>query len=415
VRNSGVRVWRANFIGYLTTIAVFLVMAFSGIPLVREIMLFAFVGVTVAISLFYAGTKLIPENYQIRPFPIVPIQNGAAPWILGASILALTASGIFLQPDFSLQNLEQSTIREKQITRALFSAGKTLRPLFRVHSGDTPESEFIREQDLARKIGVRVVNRLTFLPTIVEQEENLAKWRALSCASRPMDWQLDETYRRFFAPFFSLVSCESLRKMHPTADSDYSGTIHGEGKWLSTFLPSRQTQEDEIRSAFPESFSIREVVELFPARIRWEMIWMCPLVLLIVGGIVWLSYGNWKVTLAVFIPWTVGAAFACVGLWFSSSGFGFVSIVGLLMVFGIATDFGVFCANYYINSQLIRQGIWTALLLSSLVSFLGFVPLLFAEHVVLRQLGEPLVLGTLGILVGTFFVQPWWMRYALAK
>ena len=145
------------------------------------------------------------------------------------------------------------------------------------------------------------------------------------------------------------------------------------------------------------------------------MAWMCPLAFLIISGIVWLSYGSWKIALAVFIPWTVGAAFALAGFLVSSSGFGFVSLVGMLMVFGTATDFGVFCANYYINSHLTRHGIWTALLLSGLVSLLGFLPLLFAEHVVLRQLGAPLVLGMVGTLIGTFFVQPWWMRYALAR
>jgi predicted exporter len=101
------------------------------------------------------------------------------------------------------------------------------------------------------------------------------------------------------------------------------------------------------------------------------------------------------------------------GLAFSSTGFGFVSLVGLLMVFGTATDYGVFCANYYLNSQLTRRGIWTALLFSGVVTIVGFLPLLFTRHIVLRQLGEPLCLGTVGTLIGTFLVQPWWMRRSL--
>lgn len=419
VRNSGVRVWHANLIGYLTTIAVFAVMVFSGIPLVREIMIFALVGITLAFVLFYIAIRLIPERYQIEPFEISPYKSPAAPWLLSASVLVIAACGVFLRPDFSVQNLEQSTERERRVTRELFSSGGALPPVVRVHEAGVPESEFEKEQAFAKEHGLRLVNRLTFLPTLSEQEKHLAAWRALSCGKNPLEKQLSETYRRFFEPFFRLVSCEAVTALRPSANSSYARAIQGEGeargKWLSTFFPDKAGREAEIRDAMPGAFSIRDLVALFPARMKSEMSWMIPLIFLVIVGIVWLSYGSWKITLAVFIPFLVGAAFAAPALAFSPSGFGFVSLVGMLMVFGTATDFGVFCANFYINSQLTRQGIWTALLISGLVSLLGFLPLLLADHVVLRQLGEPLVLGSIGTLIGTFFVQPWWMRYALAR
>jgi|GEM_PF-5138394 len=419
VRNSGVRVWHANMIGYFTTIAVFAVMAFSEIPLLREIMVFALVGISLAFILFYIAIRLIPEQYQIEPFAISPVQSSAAPWLLGASLLLLAVCAVFLRPDFSVQNLEQSTLRERRITRELFSSGGALPPVVRVHSEGVPESEFEKEQAYATENGIRLVNRLTFLPGLATQESNLAAWRALSCGKDPLEKQLSETYRRFFSPYFSLVSCDSLNALAATTHSSYARAIRGEGdaqgKWLSTFFPSKAGQENEIREAIAGTFSVRDLIALFPARIKKEMQWMIPFILLLNLGIVWLSYRSWKVTLAVFIPFTLGAAFAVPALAFSPSGFGFVSLVGMLMVFGTATDFGVFCANYYINSQLTKRGIWTALLISGLVSILGFLPLLLADHVVLRQLGEPLVLGSLGTLIGTFFVQPWWMRYALAR
>ncbi len=419
VKNSGERVWHANVIGYLTTISVFVVMAFSGIPLVREIMIFAVIGITLAFLLFFVAIKLIPERHHIEPFSIVPYQPRTAPWILAASLLAVIGCAAFLRPDFSVQNLEQSTERERKVTRELFNAGGARTPLVRAHGPGVPESEFAREHTLARNMGLRLVNRLTFLPELEAQERNLAAWRAVSCGKNTLESQQSEIYRRFFAPFFALVSCDAVKELKPTANSVYARAIQGEGqaegRWLSTFFPGSEEQERELRAALPGAYSVRDLVSLFPKRMKSEIGWMIPLVLLIIVGIVWLSYRSWKVTLAVFIPFIVGLAFAAPALLLSASGFGFVSLVGLVMVFGTATDFGIFCANYYINSQLTRQGIWTALLISGLVSVLGFLPLLLAEHVVLRQLGEPLVFGTFGSLLGTFFVQPWWMRHALVR
>jgi hypothetical protein len=419
VRNSGVKVWHANFIGYLTTLIVFAVMAFSEIPLVREIMLFALIGFTLAYVLFYVGIKLLPERFQIEPFSLRPFETAAAPWVLGACGLAVAGGLLFLRPDFSLQNLDQATVREKRVTKELFSAGGALPPVVRVHQADrdekVTESELEKEQEFAKAKGMRLVNRLTFLPPLAQQEKNLAGWRRLACAPRPFGRELTETYRRFFAPFFERVGCAQLRKLQPTAAGAYSHAIESQGRWLSTFFPARAGEEEEVLSAFPGAFSLRELGTLFPEQIRREISWMIPLSLLLVVALVCAFYRDWRVVLAIFIPCLTGAALIVPGLALSSSGFGFVSLVGMLMVFGTATDYGVFCANYYLNSRLTRKGIWTALFFAGLVTILGFVPLLFSSHVVLRQLGEPLCLGTLGTLLGVFFVQPWWMRRALGR
>lgn len=413
VRDSGAKVWHANFVGYLTTIAVFAVMAFSGIPLVREIMLFAIVGVTVAIALFYAGLRGLPQRWRLAPFGARPFPVPAARGFLAIACLALAVSAFFLRPDFSLQSMEQSTPRERAVTRELFSTGGARPPVVRILPAGAPEEEFAKEAELARANGVRLVNRFTFLPLVSVRARNLAAWRSAACVAP--GWGLTEEERKFFAPFLELAGCDALAHLEPGEEGPYTKAIRGNGgQWLSTFFPSNAGQEAALK-ALPGAFSLREIAELFPLAMAWEMSWMAPLAMLLVALIVWLSYRSWRVTLAVFIPWFVGAAFASVGFALSPTGFGFVSLVGVLMVFGIATDFGVFCANYYINSELTRHGIWSALLLASTVSILGFVPLLFADHIVLRQLGEPLVLGTLGVLFGTFFVQPWWMRYALGN
>ncbi len=421
VQNSGSRVWRANLIGYITTLVVFLVLAFSGIPLVREIMVFATLGFSFAFVLFYLVITRTPERYKIRPFPLGPLEAPIAPWLLLGSVLALGGAVVFLHPDFSVQNLDQTSRREKSLTRELFGSGGALPPVVRIHERDVSEEELQREQDFAGSLGMKVVNRLTFLPPIATQRKNLDGWRALACgnlASRSAGGaakEFSKEIRRFFAPFFDNFSCASFLQREPRSESAYSRAIQGEGKWLSTFFPVKREDEAAIRERFTDSFALSDLVNLFPRMLMTEISWMAPLAFLLVFLIVWAAYRRWRMVLAVFIPWILGAAFSTAGLALSSTGFGFVSLVGLLMVFGTATDYGVFCANFYLNSQLTRKGIWTALAFAGIVTIVGFLPLLFARHIVLRQLGEPLVLGTLGTMLGTFVVEPWWMRRALAR
>ena len=424
VQSSGPRVWWANFLGYLTTAVVFVVLAFSEIPLVREIMLFGLVGMSLAFLLFFLVLRKVPEKHYLKPFPVGPVETIAAPWLLGACGLALLAGIFFLRPDFSVQSLDQASPAERHTTRELFRSAGAFPPVVRLHE-EVKESELARERAVAGSKGIALVNRLTFLPPLAEQEKNIAAWKALACAKPArkgdapgIEGGFSETYRRFFAPFFERVSCEKISALAPKAGAAYTSAIEANGKWLSTFFPRKEEEAAALRAELPGAFSLRELVELFPRRLAFEMAWMAPLSLLLVLLIVLMAYRRPAFVFAVFIPWLAGAAFTLPALAWSPSGFGFVSLVGQLMVFGMAIDYGIFCLNYYVtvvsSGEPGRRGIWTAIALSGVVTITGFLPLLFAEHVVLRQLGETLCLGTIGTAAGTFLIQPWWMKRALA-
>lgn len=418
VQSSGPKVWLANILGYLTTAVVFVVLWFSGIPLVKELMLFGMVGMTIAFVLFALVLPKLPEKHYLKPFPVGPVETKLAPWFLGICVLALVAAGIFLRPDFSMQSLDQASERERKVTSELFRAAGGQGPLARLHR-EVSEEELKKERIFAESNGITLVNRLTFLPLKAEQERNLAGWKKLACAKAPrgkkagLEGQFTETYQRFFAPFFARVSCEKVSELAPKETSEYARAIEADGRWLSTFFPRSEEDAKALKERFPDAFSPRELVELFPRRISREMAWMAPLALALMLLIVLLAYRRPAFVIATLIPWLAGAAFTVPALAWSPSGFGFVSLVGQLMVFGMAVDYGIFCVNYYVNYQPGRRGIWTAIVFSGVVTLTGFVPLLFAEHVVLRQLGETLCLGTLGTVFGTFLIEPWWMKRAL--
>lgn len=432
VQSSGPRIWWANFLGLLTTVVVFVVMAFSGIPLVREIMLFGLVGMGLAYLIFWLVLPRIPEKHYLKPFPVGPVETRAAPFLLAIVIVSLAVGAIFLRPDFSVQSLDQASERERKVARELFRSGGSEPPVVLVHAA-ADEAGLLKERLFAEENGITLVNRLTFLPPMAEQQRNIAAWKVRACEEKAIPVkgrgprpakglgfgaELTETYTRFFEPFLAATGCERMEGLVPRETASYASAIEANGAWLSSFFPRTREDSASVRQAFPAAFSLRDLVELFPARLAREMSWMAPLSFLLVLLIVLAAYRRPSHVFAVFIPWLAGAAATLPALAWSPSGFGFVSLVGQLMIFGMAIDYGIFCVNYYVTvvaaGQEGRRGIWTAIVFSGVVTITGFLPLLFAEHVVLRQLGETLCLGTLGTVAGTFLIAPWWMKRALA-
>jgi predicted exporter len=84
----------------------------------------------------------------------------------------------------------------------------------------------------------------------------------------------------------------------------------------------------------------------------------------------------------------------------------FISLIGLLMVFGCSLDYGVFVMDFLLYRGEDKPGVWSALSLCAFATIAGFAPLVFAKHPVLNDLGQALLWGTLGTYIGSLWGIP---------
>lgn len=419
VKNMGTGTWRANLVGYLTTAVILLVIACSNIPLVRELMVFSLVGISSAFLLVFLELKFIPHKYFIEPFNISPKPNKWAIPIAIASLATIVASFFLISPQFNLKQMDFKSSEEDRVTKALFSQ-PTSQPMLIIHSAEQKENfenELEREQKLSKESSILLVNQRTFFPSISKQEQNLESWKKFSCG--PILKSLTHTQRVFFSPFLEHVNCTRLNEIQIIQERVplYAQPIAANGKWLSTFFP-KNTQEEHLIAKHFSANSLKSIIEEFPKILIGQILWMAPLSFFFVVLILFFNYRNWRYVFSALIPFFIGAAWVGGSTLLFHLPFGFISFLGLLMVYGFSIDYGVFATNHFIqnkdlNSHGITQtggGVWTALFLAAVPNIVGFFPLLFAEHPVLRQIGEPLFYGTLGTIVGTYFVIPHWMK-----
>jgi predicted RND superfamily exporter protein len=73
------------------------------------------------------------------------------------------------------------------------------------------------------------------------------------------------------------------------------------------------------------------------------------------------------------------------------------------MVFGFSIDYGVFITDVYAFPEAKEElpVIQSVLGLAAATNVIGFVPMIFAKHPILHQLGFALFFGTIGTYLGT--------------
>ena len=96
-----------------------------------------------------------------------------------------------------------------------------------------------------------------------------------------------------------------------------------------------------------------------------------------------------------------------------------ISIIGLLMVFGFSIDYGVFATDLYqknteslklMSLKNLENSVFSTLTMAAVTNLIGFLPLVFAKHVVLHQLGTALFFGTLGTYIGALWGVPYFSK-----
>jgi hypothetical protein len=261
---------------------------------------------------------------------------------------------------------------------------------------------------------VRYEGIANFIPELSEQRHHLDSWSTLMKSKDALATPLQQT---IFEPFFKQIVVAQPRSLQtstshqpPAYISDFQH-VNNKGSWISLWLPKTDQEADLVKATFADSLSLKEVVSVFPKTLFQELAWMVPIAFLLTILLLALYYKNVYLSLLCLIPFFAGLGlFTVVGLLFNYNT-SFISVIGFVMVFGLSVDYGIFAVDLVIGRKRSVRGVWSALSLSALMTTLGFIPLMFCKHPVLLQLGQPLVLGTIGTYIGTVWGIPGFVKY----
>lgn len=389
--------WRANFYGLITTLAGLVVFLASSVPFLRQLMFFSTTGLVLGFICYWWLHRRYPQVFAVEPLFFEPHPSAWKCLAATAVIGGIAVGAGHLHADFGMRQMQFQTAASEQLTKWTISHTESRAPLLQI--GSLEESVAILKSTSEKKVSVRSATML--LPPIEEQRVHLQNWTKLCSRS----WTAEQ--QKFFEPFFAAcreARVQTLEQKVPAYLQDFTA----DGRWLTLWQPRDQNEEAMIRSSAPNALSLRELADRFPAVLGQELAWMAPLGILMAVFFLWNYYRDGRYVLAALIPFFSGVGFYFwMAVCFSYS-FSFVSLIGMVMVFGLSLDYGIFAVNLY-TGQLDRPsgpGVWTSVLLAASVTMIGFGPLILCRHPVLAHLGQVLFWGTAGTVLGCVWGVP---------
>jgi len=411
--------WRSNGLGFVTTVACLLVVMASAIPLMRQLMVFSVMGFATGFALLFLAGRYLPDYFEAKPV------SGPFPRSRGLAMVGiLFALGLLISPlirqSFDLRQFDYQTTDTQQLQEWLFKKTLETPPLFHVHSRKTFASPLGAAHDeltWAREHNQRVESVALYLPVDQEQESHVESWKKVQCGPRALPSLLGESERVAFAPFLDRVACEKLVTQTLTEGPIplYVGHLVSPTHWLTLWFPGNEADTQQIQAKYPDARSLAAVVAIFPATLRAELLWMAPLTFFLVWLLLFLTYRHLGYATLGLVPFLTGAGMTVWMIAAMGGSLSFISFVGLIMVLGLSVDYGVFVIDYFrenpVRNLMAERGLTTALWFAAWTTIGGFVPLAFCKHKVLADLGLTLSFGTLGTVLGAFWLVPWLMHY----
>jgi hypothetical protein len=244
------------------------------------------------------------------------------------------------------------------------------------------------------------------LPRPHVQDANRALWRDGHCLSLITGLKPDE--REFFWPFLN-HACDLESQIN---NHRYLDHLKADGQLISLWIPRDEKQEALIRTERPQAVSLRAVGEIFPDTLKRELLWMAPLAALLALSLIFLHFRNVLLTAVAMFPFICGMGLISVMHWLFGIEFSFVSLIGVVMIFGFSVDYGIFVVDSGRFGEKNNLGTWTAITFAAVTTVAGYFPLLLCKHPVLLHLGQALFFGTIGTYVGAFWGIPQFMQRA---
>jgi len=383
--------WRSNFMALLTSLVIMILLGFSAIPLLKQMMFFAVTGLVLSYALFYLCMTRWPRRFAVTPLKLAP--KPSVPLSVFSLILAAGALTLFFQPlrlDLDQLNYETKTTRE-------------LRLWFFERTGAESSYHLPEQAGLlawARGNGIGYDGPSLLLPEAAEQKRHLETWRE-PCRRGLFTGEA----KKFFAPFEQAV-CANLEPRTLEQAPPYVRDFTNGRDWIAVLKPATAEHGKLIQAQYPAAHSPRELLKQFPATFAAELKWMLPVAL--IGALLFLMvyYRGIFPALAACLPFAAGVGCFSMMTLLLGLPVTFISLMGLLMVFGFSIDYGIFAVDSRARSASEQNGVWSALALCAVSTLAGFAPMAMGHHPVLQSLGHSLLWGSAGTYLGAFWGVP---------
>jgi predicted RND superfamily exporter protein len=401
---SSQRTWISNFVGMITTLCGILILVFSGIPLIRQMMFFSTIGLVLAFLFYYILFKYFNQYFTIKKIKF------SLPYFKYSQILILliTVFGLFgfkdIHMDLDLKKMNLMSDREIEYSKNLFYQPHRINETYMLISDLSKDDFFKKEYFIkseAQKISYQGID--SFVPNVPNQISNLQSWKNQGC--RSIETRMNSVQKKFYEPFFKDQCRKDLIKPIQVADREYLKQFISGDDTLSLFYPETESQVLYLEKNIPEAVSIVKSIATFSDVLEKELEMMIPISLLLTLLILYLYYRQWVLVLCAVFPFCVGISLFFISASVFHIEIDLIAVLGLVMVFGFSIDYGVFSTDTYFynfdNQE--KDNVYTALSLASTTNLLGFLPMIFAVHPVLKQFGYPLFFGTLGAYLGAIY------------
>jgi hypothetical protein len=416
--NSQKSVARSNLFGLLTTVAALVVLMVSEVPLIRQMMFFSAVGITLGFVFIWVAYEWGGWFRDIAPFSLVPRPSRWAVALVAVLTLSGAAGVLFLRPTFDLAKFNFQSRKEQQLMSWLVKVSRLTPPLFIVHTEPTRAARLESSEAAREWAGDRVALQTVaaYLPGAAEQAHFLKAWQGEPCSGEPAFLRtvrpgLSPTEKVFFEPFLQSLTCRMPGPGEASPLPAYLADFESRERWLTLFFPPDEAAAQSVKTRYPEATSLRALVGYFPERLARELTWMVPLSLICIAGLLWINAGRLGLALLSMLPFVTGMGLVFLTIVVGRLEYSFVTLIGLVMLCGLSVDYGIFALDAARTPEISSTpGAWTAILFSGATTLAGFLPLVFCEHPVLFQLGIALVAGTTGTIIGAFWGVPFVMK-----
>ncbi len=424
------RIWPTIRLGVATTVAGFGAMLFSGFPGLVELGLFSIVGLLAAglvcrwvMPHFVTGAFALPRwNSLFRGLDRGPRRctwYGAAV----AATLALMANAISSAPLWDddiahLTPLPESRQRFDQQLRSELRAPELNRVILVL--GDTQEAVLERSEALAGKLDALVQESVLagydlaarILPS---ERQQRSRQRALP-DPRQLRLDLNEAVRGLpfaasaFEPFLEDVA--RAREQAPLSRADLAGTALALGiepllfpyadQWVALITLGDVSAPERLAASVTGEgihfLDLRHESTRLITRYRQETLGLLALGAILIVLLLRLGLGTWAAAGRVLLPMVLALLVTGTTMRVVSGGLSLFHLISLLLVMGLAMDYGLFFNRSALDLQEHRRT-QVSLLVCTATTILAFGLLALSQTPLLQAIGTTVSLGSAAAFV----------------
>jgi predicted RND superfamily exporter protein len=244
------------------------------------------------------------------------------------------------------------------------------------------------------------------VPSEETQRANFGTWNSF----RKENSLFSGNASRVFLPFQGKLKNPTIFAPIPfLPPPEFISHLVKEDKALTMWFVETPVQEKKLKGTVSGVESLFEIVTNFTSLLSREISIFLPLSVVGILVLLLARYRNVKKAGLCLIPFLFSLGLISVVYSLLSVPLTFMSLLGLILIYGLSVDYGIFTTDFYSSDKRDVER-HSSLNLSLLVNWgsgiVGFLPLVFCRHPILHDLGLVLTLGMIGVFYSSFYFMP---------